>query len=119
MKSQFTGLVNTNSDITDELVKRCKKGDHKAQLQVYKLYYRPVFSTCMQIVNDPARAEDLMHESFIEAFENINSYIGDISFLSWIKKFILGVTKNQIANPADQFSKSNGSEKKVSFTIHR
>lgn len=88
MKPQFTSLDNNNSDISDELVKRCKKGDQKAQLQVYKLYYRPVFSTCMQIVNDPAKAEDLMHESFILAFENINSYIGDISFSSWIKKFI-------------------------------
>jgi len=99
MKPQFTILENYNSDLPDELVKRCKKGDQKAQLQVYKLYYRPVFSTCMQIVNDPATAEDLMHESFILAFENINSYIGDISFSSWIKKFIFIITKNPDANP--------------------
>lgn len=88
MKPQFAYPDNFNPDLSDDLVKRCKKGDQKAQLQMYKLYYRPVFSTCMQIVNDPARAEDLMHESFILAFENINSYIGDISFSSWIKKFI-------------------------------
>lgn len=88
MKPQFNSLENNKSDLSDELVELCKKGDQKAQLQVYKLYYRPVFSTCMQIVNDPARAEDLMHESFFLAFENINSYIGDISFSSWIKKFI-------------------------------
>ena len=42
----------------------------------------------MQIVNDPITAEDMMHESFILAFENINSYVGDISFPLWIKKFI-------------------------------
>jgi DNA-directed RNA polymerase specialized sigma24 family protein len=88
MNTQFTRLDKYNSDISDELVKRCKKGDHKAQLQVYKLYYRPVFSTCMQMVNDQVKAEDLMHESFILAFENINSYIGDISFSSWLMKFI-------------------------------
>jgi RNA polymerase sigma factor (sigma-70 family) len=88
MKPQSTSPENSNSDLPDDLVKRCRKGDQKAQLQIYKLYYRPVYSTCMQIVNDPATAEDLMHESFILAFENINSYIGDISFSSWIKKFI-------------------------------
>ncbi len=88
MKSQFANRENNTSDLPDELVKRCRKGDQKAQLQVYKLCYRPIFSTCMQIVNDPATAEDLMHESFILAFENINSYIGDISFSSWVKKFI-------------------------------
>jgi DNA-directed RNA polymerase specialized sigma24 family protein len=88
MKPQSKGQDNNNSDISDELLKRCKKGDQKAQLQIYKLYYRPVFSTCMQLVNDPASAEVLMHESFILAYENINSYIGDMSFSSWIKKFI-------------------------------
>jgi len=88
MKPHLNSLENNKSDLSDELVKLCKKGDQKAQLQVYKLYYRPVFSTCMQIVNDPVRAEDLMHESFFLAFENINSYIGDISFSLWIKKFI-------------------------------
>jgi DNA-directed RNA polymerase specialized sigma24 family protein len=88
MKPQFVYPDNYNSDLSDDLVKRCKKGDQKAQLQIYKLYYRPVFRTCMQIVNDPATAEDLMHESFFLAFENINSYIGDINFSSWIKKFI-------------------------------
>ena len=88
MKPQLTNLENKITDLPDELFLRCKEGDQKAQLQVYKLYYKPVFSTCMQIVNDPAAAEGLMHESFILAFENINSYIGDISFSSWIKKFI-------------------------------
>jgi DNA-directed RNA polymerase specialized sigma24 family protein len=88
MKPQLTRPDKNNSDISDELVKRCKKGDQKAQLQVYKLYYKPVFSTCMQMVNDPARAEDIMHESFILAFENIDSYIGDVSFPLWLKKFI-------------------------------
>lgn len=88
MKPQSLSLENYNTVLPEELVKRCKKGDHKAQLQIYKLYYRPVFRTCMQIVNDPVSAEDLMHESFILAFENINSYLGDISFSSWIKKYI-------------------------------
>ena len=88
MKPQSANPGYNISDLPDELLQRCKKGDQKAQLQVYKLCYKPVFSTCMQIVNDPITAEDMMHESFILAFENINSYVGDISFPLWIKKFI-------------------------------
>jgi len=88
MKPQLTSPENRITDLHDDLVQRCRKGDHKAQLQLYKLYYKPVFSTCIQIVNDPAAAEELMHESFILAFENMNLYIGEISFSSWIKQFI-------------------------------
>ena len=88
MNPQFLYQEHKITDSPDDLFLKCRKGDQKAQLQVYKLYYKPVFNTCMQIVNDPATAEDIMHESFILAFDNMNSYIGDISFPSWVKQFI-------------------------------
>ncbi len=71
-----------------ELIEGCKKGDQKAQLQVYKLYYKPVYNLCISLVHDPHVAEDLMHESFLDAFENINSYLGEVSFPVWIENFI-------------------------------
>jgi hypothetical protein len=88
MKPEFPNLQNNLSDCPFELIQRCRSNDQRAQLQVYKLYYKPVFSICMQIANDPDVAESLMHESFLIAFEHINSYKGDISFSSWLIKFI-------------------------------
>jgi DNA-directed RNA polymerase specialized sigma24 family protein len=88
MKSEFTNLQNNVSDCPRELIQGCRRGDQKAQLQVYKLFYKPVFRNCLQIVSDTVEAEALMHESFLIAFENINSYSGDISFSSWINRFI-------------------------------
>ncbi len=87
MKPAFTNVQNSPTDCPSELIQRCRNCDQRAQLQVYKLYYKQVFSSCMQITNDPIVAEDLMHESFLLAFENIHSYSGDISFSSWISKF--------------------------------
>jgi DNA-directed RNA polymerase specialized sigma24 family protein len=88
MKPVFTNLQKHPSDCPYELIQRCRSCDQKAQLQVYKLYYKPVFSICMQIVNDPVVAESLMHESFLLAFEQIDTYNGEISFSSWINRFI-------------------------------
>ena len=93
MKPEFTNLQNNPSDCPIELIQRCRCGDHSAQLQVYKLFYKPVFIICMQIVNDRVVAEALMQESFLLAFEQINSYIHDISFPSWINKFIYNALK--------------------------
>jgi RNA polymerase sigma-70 factor (ECF subfamily) len=98
MKTAITNIWYDNPDISDELVQRCKKGDHKAQLQIYKLFYKPVFRSCLQLVNDPEVAEDIMQESFLLAFENINTYIGDISFSNWVKKFIRNVLYNPRVN---------------------
>jgi DNA-directed RNA polymerase specialized sigma24 family protein len=88
MKPEFTNMQNNPSDCPFELIQGCRNCDQKAQLQVYKLFYKPVFSICLQLVNDPAVAESLMHESFLLAFDQIQSYKCDISFSSWIKKFI-------------------------------
>ncbi len=88
MESKSTNLHNNVSDCPGDLIQGCRRGDQKAQLQVYKLFYKPVFRNCLQIVSDTVVAEALMHESFLIAFENINSYTGDISFSSWIDKFI-------------------------------
>ncbi len=88
MKPEFTNLQNNPSDCPVDLIRRCRSSDQRAQLQVYKLYYKAVFSICMQIVKDPVVAESLMHESFLLAFEHIHLYKGDISFSSWITRFI-------------------------------
>jgi len=88
MKTELNNLQDNQNDCPYELIQRCRRGDHRAQLQVYKLCYKPVFSVCMQRVKDQAVAEAVMHESFLLAFEHINSYAGDISFSAWTKKFI-------------------------------
>jgi hypothetical protein len=76
------------ADYPQLLIEGCRKGDHKSQLQIYKLYYRQVYVNCLKMSDNPARAENLMHESFFEAFENIGSYSGDTGFDSWLLKFI-------------------------------
>jgi len=94
MKPEFNSLQNSQSDCPPYLIQRCKQGEYDAQLQVYKLYYRPVFNICLQIVNDQAVAEALMQESILLAFENINAYNGDIRFSLWLNKFIKDALKH-------------------------
>ncbi|MDX9947074.1 MAG: sigma-70 family RNA polymerase sigma factor [Bacteroidales bacterium] len=72
----------------NDLIEACRRNDHKAQLQIYKLYYKSVYGICLRIVSDPATAEDIMHEAFLSAFENIGSYCCKTSFYSWLNGFI-------------------------------
>lgn len=93
MRKDFTTCRNKPADYPYELIEGCKRGDYRSQFQVYKLYYKSVLSICMQFANDSVTAEEMMRESFIIAFENLNSYIGDINFSSWIKNFIKYTSK--------------------------
>ena len=48
-----------------------------------------MFNTSLRIVNDTAEAEDIMQESFLDAFRRLDSYAGEGSFGSWLKRIVI------------------------------
>ena len=76
-------------NIHQELIDGCKSGDHKAQFQIYRLYYKEMYNTSLRIVNNESEAEDIMQESFLSAFEKIDTYSECVSFDSWLKIIII------------------------------
>ncbi len=76
-------------NIHQGLIDGCREGDQKAQFQIYKLYYKAMFNTSLRIVNDSMEAEDIMQESFLSAFEKIETYSGTVSFGAWLKKIVV------------------------------
>jgi RNA polymerase sigma factor (sigma-70 family) len=75
-------------NIHQDLIDGCKRGDQKAQFQIYKLYYKAMYNLCLRIVNDTMEAEDIMQEAFLSAFEKISTYTGTVSFGAWLKKIV-------------------------------
>ena len=76
-------------NLHQDLLDGCKEGDQKAQFQIYKLYYKAMYNTSLRIVNDRMEAEDIMQESFLSAFEKIDTYSGTVSFGAWLKKIVI------------------------------
>jgi RNA polymerase sigma-70 factor (ECF subfamily) len=76
-------------NIHQNLIDGCKSGDQKAQFQIYKLYYKAMYNTSLRIVGDTMEAEDIMQESFLSAFEKINTYSGTVSFGAWLKRIVI------------------------------
>ena len=71
-------------------------GEQKAQFQLYKLYYKAMYNTCLRIVNDSLEAEDIMQESFLKAFEKINFYKGEVSFGAWLKRIVVNHSLDEL-----------------------
>jgi len=76
-------------NIHQDLIDACRTGDRNAQLKIYKLYYKAMYNTSLRIVNDTAEAEDIMQESFLDAFQRLHSYMGEGSFGSWLKRIVI------------------------------
>ena len=85
MSNVEAAFKNLHQDLLDG----CKNGDQKAQFQIYKLYYKAMYNTSLRIVSDTMEAEDIMQESFLAAFEKIDTYSGTVSFGAWLKKIVV------------------------------
>ncbi|MAW95553.1 MULTISPECIES: RNA polymerase sigma factor [unclassified Leeuwenhoekiella] len=81
--------MNTTNQEIELLLSLCKDGNQKAQLEVYKRYYKAMYNTALRIVKDTAEAEDVMQESFLSAFTKLDSYSGDATFGSWLKRIVV------------------------------
>jgi len=92
MIKQESIYTNIHQDIID----RCKSGEQKAQFQLYKLYYKAMYNTCLRIVNNTLEAEDIMQESFLKAFDKINYYKGEVSFGAWLKRIVINHSLDEL-----------------------
>lgn len=80
----------------DELIERCKKGDASGYKELYYRYAKAMFNTCLRIVNNIAEAEDVLQESFAEAFRNLHNFEYRTSFGGWLKQICINRSINQV-----------------------
>lgn len=88
-------MKNQNLDIAI-LLERCKENNEKAQLTLYNQYYRAMFNVSYRIVGDSYLAEDVMQESFLKAFTKLDSFSGNVTFGSWLKKIVVNTSINEL-----------------------
>lgn len=91
-------------NIHQDIIERCKTGEQKAQFQIYKLYYKAMYNSCLRIVKDSTEAEDIMQESFLKAFAKINTYKGEVSFGAWLKRIVINHSLDELRKRKLEFS---------------
>jgi len=73
----------------DALLQSCMQGKQSAQLEVYNRYYKAMYNTAVRIVKDSAEAEDVMQESFLNAFTKLHTFKGEVAFGAWLKRIVV------------------------------
>jgi RNA polymerase sigma-70 factor (ECF subfamily) len=94
----------------EQLILRCKRGDRKAQYEIYKLYAKAMYNVCLRITGDTLEAEDVLQEAFLIAFEKIETYRNEAAFGAWLKKIVVNAALNQVRKRRFQFSDINNNE---------
>ena len=95
-----------DSGKSGDLIEKCRKGDRKAQFEVYGLYYKAMYNACLRFVSRPSEAEDIMQEAFLAAFRKIDTYKGDVSFGAWLKRIVINKSIDALRQRKIRFEES-------------
>ena len=79
-----------------EAIERAKQGDAEAFALLYGLHKRRVYSLCLRMTANSAKAEDLTQEAFLQLFRKIGSFRGKSAFSTWLHRMAVNVVLMQL-----------------------
>ena len=78
-------------DDENQLVIRSLNGDRSAYEKLYRANIGKVYALCLRMCGQKELAEDLAQESFIRAWQKLDSFRGDSKFSSWLYRLTSNV----------------------------
>ncbi len=80
----------------EKLIKQCRRGNAKAQRELYHKYAAGMLSVCRRYVRSLEDAEEVLSNAFIKVFNKIDQYQGSGSLGGWIKRIMVNESLNYI-----------------------
>ena len=78
--------INPDNSSVSDVIQLAQQGDVGAFELIYRLHCRRVYNLCLRMVRDPAEAEDLTQEAFMQLFRKIHTFRGESAFSSWLHR---------------------------------
>lgn len=94
-----TVYIDKNAALVDE----CRRGNRKAQFDIYKLYASAMYNIALRIVDDGAEAEDVLQEAFLDAFKRIADFREETTFGLWLKQIVVNRSINYLRRRKAEF----------------
>ena len=95
-KKKETLQATGNKEIHRDIIEGCKKGNQRAQYNLYKLYSKAMFNVCFRMMNKREEAEDMLQDSFTDAFHRLPSFRYDSTFGHWLKRIVVNNCINEL-----------------------
>ena len=74
-----------------DAIRLAQQGDANAFERIYRLHGRRVYALCLRMVGNPAQAEDLTQEAFLQLFRKIGTFRGESAFSTWLHRLAVNV----------------------------
>lgn len=79
------------------------QGSRTAQFELYKLYAKAMYNVALRILNYEEEAEDVLQESFLDAFTRIVDFRQETTFGLWLKQIVINKSINYLRKRKMEF----------------
>lgn len=83
-----------------ELVARVRAGDEAAFEQLFERHRRRVARVAGRFFRQPEKIEDVIQETFIKVYFNLNSYTGEGAFGAWLATIAANAARDELRRQA-------------------
>ena len=93
-RCDMTNLIATQSrgsSTEAEAIGQAKEGVAAAFEYHYRAHCRRVYGLCLRMIKNPAEAEDLTQQVFLQLFRKISTFRGESGFSTWLHRVTVNI----------------------------
>ena len=79
-----------------DLVKDVKNGDRAAFSELVRRHQKAIYRLALRFTRDHGTAEDIVQDTFVKAYQKLDSFEERSSFKSWIFRIAINTSKNRL-----------------------
>src|SRR5271166_713569 len=85
------GKLWSSGSCEQEAIARAQQGDAESFEALYSLHKRRVYPLCLRMTGNPADAEDMTQEAFLQLYRKIATFRGESAFSTWLHRLTVNV----------------------------
>lgn len=92
LETRLSPRKTTAGELTEAVaIARAQRGDSQAFERLYQLHKGRVYSLCLRMLANPAEAEDMSQEVFLQLFRKVATFRGESAFSTWLHRLAFNV----------------------------
>jgi RNA polymerase sigma-70 factor (ECF subfamily) len=101
-----------------QLIQASAAGDEHAFEQLYRHYGRRVYSLCLRLLGNPADAEDVTQEVFLQVYRKLKTFRGDAAFTTWLYRLTVNAALMHLRKSVVRHEQAEEDEQIKALTDH-
>lgn len=94
----YTFFMNNRDNLSDEeIVEKVRSSDQELYAVIVERYHNKLLRYATNLIKDEHKAADVVQESFIKAFVNLQSFNAKMKFSSWMYRIVHNEAMNTFA----------------------